>query len=389
MSATRDLNLYEILEVSKTASEDEIKTSYKKLAFKYHPDKNNGSKVAEDKFKDLASAYEILSDAKKRQEYDQILNINTQSSIPPSFSSYLYNRFSSFFSKTPQSFFQWSSGVGIIMGEDHLALVDEARKDILIISYLNETFIRRFSTGLTNIQNIAYLKGDRILVSSANDNAEFKIFNQNGTLLHHFDQFNAVKMMETSTIGKTMMTVSNDGTINLFDVKKYQRINSILASAQDMACISILERTLNQFIVAGQTSSGLNKVLVYDDRTLRLEAEFLVPDLVNIFHAFTRDLESVAFLDQFNHVAIYEFLSGKKINSFKLEGIGQINQVGGNYQTLDVIDTNGLWQSYNYQGRLLNSHYTNEKNIKSCDLFSALKDKIRSQERSKNNHRFG
>ncbi|MCY7360730.1 MAG: molecular chaperone DnaJ, partial [Ignavibacteria bacterium] len=62
---------YEILSVTKTSSSDEIKTSYRKLAMKYHPDKNPGDKESEDKFKELAEAYEILSDPNKKQRYDQ------------------------------------------------------------------------------------------------------------------------------------------------------------------------------------------------------------------------------------------------------------------------------------------------------------------------------
>lgn len=64
-------DLYEILGVSRTASAQELKSAYRKLAMKYHPDRNPGDKVAEDKFKELSTAYEILSDDQKRAAYDQ------------------------------------------------------------------------------------------------------------------------------------------------------------------------------------------------------------------------------------------------------------------------------------------------------------------------------
>lgn len=63
-------DLYTILEVSKDATIDEIKKSYKRLAMKYHPDKNPGDKEAEEKFKAIANAYEILSNPSKKQDYD-------------------------------------------------------------------------------------------------------------------------------------------------------------------------------------------------------------------------------------------------------------------------------------------------------------------------------
>ncbi len=62
---------YQILGVSKSASADEIKKAYRKLARKYHPDVNQDDATAEAKFKDISEAYEVLSDAEKRQKYDQ------------------------------------------------------------------------------------------------------------------------------------------------------------------------------------------------------------------------------------------------------------------------------------------------------------------------------
>ncbi len=64
-------NYYEILGISKDVSAEEIKRAYRKLARKYHPDLNPGDKIAEEKFKDLGEAYEVLSDGAKRAEYDQ------------------------------------------------------------------------------------------------------------------------------------------------------------------------------------------------------------------------------------------------------------------------------------------------------------------------------
>lgn len=62
---------YEVLGVDRSAGNDEIKKAYRKLAIKYHPDKNPGDKEAEEKFKEAAEAYDVLSDAEKRAKYDQ------------------------------------------------------------------------------------------------------------------------------------------------------------------------------------------------------------------------------------------------------------------------------------------------------------------------------
>ena len=62
---------YEVLGVGKQATEDEIKKAYRKIAIKYHPDRNPGNKEAEEKFKEAAEAYSVLSDKQKRQQYDQ------------------------------------------------------------------------------------------------------------------------------------------------------------------------------------------------------------------------------------------------------------------------------------------------------------------------------
>jgi curved DNA-binding protein len=63
---------YKMLGVEKTASQADIKKAYRALAKKYHPDKNTGDKAAEDKFKDISEAYEVLGDEQKRKQYDEL-----------------------------------------------------------------------------------------------------------------------------------------------------------------------------------------------------------------------------------------------------------------------------------------------------------------------------
>src|SRR5215212_7755788 len=63
---------YQVLGVGRKATDDEIRKAYRKLARKHHPDVNPGDKTAEDKFKKLSEAYDVLSDPKKRQVYDRL-----------------------------------------------------------------------------------------------------------------------------------------------------------------------------------------------------------------------------------------------------------------------------------------------------------------------------
>ena len=82
---TMPRDYYEVLGVGRTATADEIKKAYRKLAQKYHPDKNPGDKQAEAKFKELNEAHEILSDPKKRQLYDQYGHAGPQAGGFPGF----------------------------------------------------------------------------------------------------------------------------------------------------------------------------------------------------------------------------------------------------------------------------------------------------------------
>ncbi len=66
-----EVDFYEVLGISRTAGDEEVKKAYRKLAMKYHPDRNQGDKSAEEKFKEVQRAYEVLSDPQKRSAYDQ------------------------------------------------------------------------------------------------------------------------------------------------------------------------------------------------------------------------------------------------------------------------------------------------------------------------------
>lgn len=87
---------YAQLGVKKTANEDEIKTAYRRLAMKYHPDKNKNDKTAEEKFKQIKHAYEVLSDSTKRQQYDQF---GHEDGPQHHFSENPFNAFSDVFSQ--------------------------------------------------------------------------------------------------------------------------------------------------------------------------------------------------------------------------------------------------------------------------------------------------
>ncbi|HOM93135.1 MAG TPA: DnaJ domain-containing protein, partial [Rectinema sp.] len=105
---------YEVLGVPKTATKDEIKKAYRKLAIQFHPDKNPGNKTAEEKFKEATEAYEVLGDDQKRQAYDQFgfAGVEGMAGAQQDYSS-VFRDFEDIFS----GFGDFSSFFGSIFGE--------------------------------------------------------------------------------------------------------------------------------------------------------------------------------------------------------------------------------------------------------------------------------
>jgi molecular chaperone DnaJ len=87
---------YEVLSVSRNASEQEIKSAYRKLALQYHPDRNPGNAEAEEKFKEAAEAYSVLSDAQKRAQYDRFGHAGVGTSASSGFNGFDPNVFADF-----------------------------------------------------------------------------------------------------------------------------------------------------------------------------------------------------------------------------------------------------------------------------------------------------
>ena len=109
MSQTKE-DYYVLLEVDRNASATEIKKAYRKKAMQYHPDRNPGDKVAEEKFKAVSEAYEVLSDAEKKQIYDQFGHegLSGQGYHGPRDASDIFSSFGSIF----EDFFGFSGGGG-------------------------------------------------------------------------------------------------------------------------------------------------------------------------------------------------------------------------------------------------------------------------------------
>jgi molecular chaperone DnaJ len=128
---------YEILGVKKTASEEEIKKNYRKIAMQFHPDKNPGNKQAEEKFKEAAEAYEVLSDGQKREIYDHYGHEGLSSTGFRGFSGFedIFSHFGDIF----EDVFGFSSSRGRSKSRSYVRAGADLRYD-LNISFLDAAF---------------------------------------------------------------------------------------------------------------------------------------------------------------------------------------------------------------------------------------------------------
>ncbi len=104
-------NYYDILGVPKNATADEIKKAYRTLAFKYHPDRNQGNAEAEEKFKQISAAYDVLGDEAKRRQYD--MGYSTDSYSTAGSQSQNYQRQYQYTYQNPfgdENFWEWFNG---------------------------------------------------------------------------------------------------------------------------------------------------------------------------------------------------------------------------------------------------------------------------------------
>ncbi|HNN77175.1 MAG TPA: DnaJ domain-containing protein, partial [Leptospiraceae bacterium] len=107
-----DRDYYEILGVARTATKEEIKKAYRKLAIQFHPDKNKGDKAAEEKFKEATEAYEVISDDQKRAAYDQYGKAGVGQGGGPGFGYKAYTDFSDIFGDIGDIFSEFFGGQG-------------------------------------------------------------------------------------------------------------------------------------------------------------------------------------------------------------------------------------------------------------------------------------
>ncbi len=105
-------DLYQVLGVSKNANEEDIKKAYRNLAFKYHPDRNPGDKVAEEKFKSISAAYSVLGDTAKRSQYDRYGNASESAASYGNWQNPNQNTQSWGTQNSSDDFWDWVAGSG-------------------------------------------------------------------------------------------------------------------------------------------------------------------------------------------------------------------------------------------------------------------------------------
>ncbi len=130
MATQAKRDYYEVLGVARTASEQEIKSSYRKLAMQYHPDRNPGNHEAEDKFKECSEAYSVLIDAEKRERYDQFGHAGVNGGGGVGFDPSNFQDFGDIFGDIFSDFFGVNVGGG--RGRGRVQRGGDARADLTL-----------------------------------------------------------------------------------------------------------------------------------------------------------------------------------------------------------------------------------------------------------------
>lgn len=185
---------YKRLGVEKSASADDIKKAYRKLAFKYHPDKNQGNKEAEENFKQINEAYAVLSDSQKRQQYDLMGNTRFHQQYSPQ------DIFQGFDFGDLRDVFDGFGGRGGVRGFDDLfsnlsGQGGRGRTRVTIINgggggqtfsgtNLNDIFDGLFHTGGQTISSQDAYLDFPLTVKELSDGAKKKITRRDGKVIH-------------------------------------------------------------------------------------------------------------------------------------------------------------------------------------------------------------